>query len=71
MSSTYKNNLQTVAKLVEHIKGNFTKNGSMDANGVIDALANMLYVLSNRSEDNAQFLEAKVLWKETVEKAVT
>jgi len=69
MSSTYKNNLQTVTKLVEHIKGNFTKNGSMDANGVIDALSGMLYVLSNRSESNAQFLEAKVLWQETVEKA--
>lgn len=71
MSSTYKNNLQTVMKLVEYTKGNFTKNGSMDADGVIDALAGMLYVLSNRSESNAQFLEAKVLWKETVEKAVT
>lgn len=69
MSSTYKNNLQTVTKLVEHTKGNFTKNGSMDANGVIDALSGMLYVLSNRSESNAQFLEAKVFWQETVEKA--
>ncbi len=69
MSSTYKNNLQTVTKLVEHIKGNFTKNGLMDANGVIAALAGMLYVLGNRSESNAQFLEAKVLWQETVEKA--
>lgn len=68
MNSTYKNNLQTVTKLVNYTKGNFTKNGLMDANGVIDALAGMLYVLSNKSENNARFLEAKVLWQETKEK---